>query len=158
MDDPSTVFDDAATLLLLALAARKRAGPFAPLLRRLEAPDGPRWLLSAVPEACAEAGVTVALLSHPKDGPAALRRLKSWAKRVLTGSVDQSSTALGEVPSDPRRELGLLAYALAVAMAITTHDLRLSTRPPREWDPLFIDLSELAPMPWAETFRRAAGR
>lgn len=157
-EDSSTVFDDDATLLLLALAARRRGGPFAPLLRRLEAADGARWLLSAVPEACAEAGVSVAVLSNSKDGPGALRRLKSWAKRVLTGSVDQSSAAVGELPSDPRREVALLGYALAVAIGVTSHELRLSSRPPREWDPLFVDLAELAPMPWAETFRRAAGR
>lgn len=177
--------DDDVTVILLSLAARKRVGPFAPLLRRIERPDGPGWFLDAVVVGCRAAGVAIAALSDPVGGPTALRRLKAWSKSTLAAAQsagqlapqasphsaphsgppapDHSSAISGaagshERPADEATLQALVAYAVAVGTGLAVHDLRLSTRPPKEWDPLFVDLAELVPMPWAETFRRAAGR
>lgn len=155
----SSAIDDDVTVLLLSLAARRRVGPFAPLLNRIERPDGPAWFLGAFETACRSAQIGMAALSDPRSGPEALRRLKSWAKSTLR-AADPMGSAPGSDLSDDEEavRLALLAYAVTVAIGLTVHNLRLSTRPPHEWDPLFVDLAELAPMPWAETFQRAAGK
>jgi hypothetical protein len=152
--------DDDVTVILLTLAARQREGPFAPLLRRLERPDGANWFLDAVSACCREARVGAALLTDPRSGPAALRRLKSWAKTILAGAArpESDAAAAGSPIADETRTLALLAYALAVGVGLAVHNVRLSTRPPQEWDPLFVDLAELAPMPWSDAFRAAAGK
>lgn len=150
--------DDDVTVILLSLAARKRAGPFAPLLRRIERSDGPGWFLDAIVEGCRAAGVSTAALSDPVGGPAALKRLKAWSKSTLAPFAESSALATTEPDADEATLRALVAYAVAVGVGLAVHDLRLSTRPPKEWDPLFVDLSEMVPMPWAETFRRAAGR
>lgn len=149
--EPKSGLGDDATLLLLSIAAVRPEGAFEPLCARLRRPDGAEWLLASIDAVFESAGFSAARSADPKEGLERLRRLKDLSKSRLVGP-DSGPEASEE------RLLGLLGYAVAVALSIGLHRRWISSGSRREWDAAFSDLAELAPMPWSAHFAAAVGR
>ena len=90
----------------------------------------------------------LATLSAPGTSPAVLGRIKELAKRLLN-----------KAPPDAHRAAATLLYHAAVAAALATHGVNISSRTSAARWPLYEDLSSIfADHPLGRIFRQAADR
>lgn len=156
-------FTDEATRELLELALHRDTGPFAPLLERLEMPDGDTWFNLAIVRVCDRAGIGAPEFDTTVRGLDALRKLKGFCRGEIEAS--RSDSARSDIPdsqrasqhADERRAEAFAGYALSVALAQALHGVMISGRSRGEWESIFLHLAELVAQPWSSHFHHASG-
>lgn len=137
--------NDDHTMHLLRIAAADIPRPMDDLRSRIRSPDGPAWIELELERMLVPEGVLPSSLLNGGADLAVLRKVKSKAVKLATGSLNARD-----------RMAALLIHDFVIASALLHHRVLISERPRDQWDDRLVDLAADSPEPWRSFLRRAA--